>query len=162
MNTLTGHYALLQLSPLPDSEEVVNVGVYLLCPQAGWAELTSLPELPSRARAMFPDLPEWLYTLAQQQITTQLTQVKQHLLHQPPSDWLAQAKTRLGPEEGILHLGALRQVRVADPGQTLARLFMRYVHPIRTVEGGQHDESAFGRELPSLAPLPRQRHNQAA
>lgn len=54
MNTLTGHYALLQLSPLPDSEEVVNVGVYLLCPQAGWAELACSPELPSRARAMFP------------------------------------------------------------------------------------------------------------
>lgn len=157
MSTLTGYYALLQLSPQPDSEEVVDVGVYLLCPQADWAELASLPELPSWARAMFPDLPEWLYALALEQQAAQLAQMKHHMLHQPPSDWLAQARAYLAPEEGILHLSALRHVCVAEPPeQTLSKLFMRHVLHSRTVEAGRHDP------LPSLAPQLRQRHNQAA
>ena len=139
MSTQTGYYALLQLSPQPDSEEAVNVGVYLLCPQAGWAELASLPELPGRARAMFPDLPEWLYALALEQQAAQLAQMKQHALHQPPSDWLAQAHAYLAPEEGILRLGTLRHVCVADhPEQALFKLFVQYVPQPSTVEERQH------------------------
>ena len=145
MSTQTGYYALLQLSPQPDSEEAVNVGVYLLCPQAGWAELASLPELPGRARAMFPDLPEWLYALALEQQAAQLAQMKQHALHQPPSDWLAQAHAYLAPEEGILRLGTLRHVCVADhPEQALFKLFVQYVPQPSTVE-----------ERPHLTPMKR-------
>ena len=87
----------------------------------------SLPELPGRARAMFPDLPEWLYALALEQQAAQLAQMKQHGLHQPPSDWLAQVHAYLAPEEGILHLGAWHAVPVTDPEQSLALLFIRHV-----------------------------------
>lgn len=156
MSTQTGYYALLQLSPQPDSEEAVNVGVYLLCPQAGWAELASLPELPGRARAMFPDLPEWLYALALEQQAAQLAQMKQHALHLPPSDWLAQAHAYLAPEEGILHLGAWHAVPVTDPEQSLSLLFIRHVLHARTVAPGRYDPA------PSLTPAQLVRHNQAA
>ena len=120
------------------------------------AELASLPELPGRARAMFPDLPEWLYALALEQQAAQLAQMKQHALHQSPSDWLAQAHAYLAPEEGILHLGAWHAVPVTDPEQSLALLFIRHVLHARTVAPGRYDS------VPSLTPAQLVRHNQAA
>ena len=151
------HYAIIRFCPYPETDEFVNVGVVLSCPQLGFFDFKQAQRQLARVSHFFPTLPPRVCNDALDNLRATLEQMKENALAAtserpqmlPPQDAARQRDAFLAlvrPRETILHFSEPRVIMSANPAATLATLFASYVECPRKT-----DESQMKAEAPAVA-----------
>lgn len=158
---LACRYAVVQFLPYPETGEFANVGVVLLCPEAGYFGYRLQTRRIGRVTAFFEHVGRATYSRALRLIAEELNRVGMWLTDEAFAKDDAEAARHafgalLHPRETIVRFGPQRVILADAPEQTLERLFGNYVeHDFVTREYQEiHLEKRIGALLRTL-PLDR-------
>lgn len=158
---LACRYAVVQFLPYPETGEFANVGVVLLCPEAGYFGYRLQTQRIGRITAFFEHVGRATYGRALRLLAEELQRVGAWLAEEAFARGDAEAARHafgvlLHPREAILRFGPQRVVLADAPEQALERLFGNYVeHDFVTREYQEaHLEKRIGALLRTL-PLER-------
>lgn len=161
MSQLACRYAVVQFLPYPETGEFANVGVVLLCPEAGYFGYRLQTRRIGRITAFFEHVGRATYGRALRLLADELRRVGAWLEEEAFAQRDAEAARHafdalLHPREAILRFGPRRALLAEVPDQALERLFGNYVeHDFATREHQEiHLEKRIGALLRTL-PLER-------
>jgi len=135
MSEVVCNYAIGRFRPYRETDEFVNVGVVLVCPQTGYFDYLFGNGDYRRIASFFPELEAGVFQAGLSGLLKELARVitrEQEQLHQPvlregiPAS-LARFRELVRPREAQFHFSDARTVIAADPRAKLQELFDRYI-----------------------------------
>jgi hypothetical protein len=135
---LACHYAIIRFCPYPETDEFINVGVVLSCPELGFLDFKRARRQFARVNHFFPELGPHVYSEALGSLHATLEELKRNA--PVAKDGCAQMLmpdtamrqrdvffTLVRPRETILHFSEPRAIMSAEPPATLNALYDAYV-----------------------------------
>ncbi len=124
-------YAIVRFLPYLDTGEFANVGIVMLCPDAGFFEFKLLARV-RRITAFFEELDSGIYRRAANDFKQELKRIRNWLAHQPDRTMDVELARHLFGEltrqrEVMMRFDTVRVVLADDPAQQLDELFGHYV-----------------------------------
>jgi hypothetical protein len=119
------NYALLRYLPYPETEEFVNVGVLISCLQPCLLDFKEEPEMPARAKALFPLQDAGAFAAATGAFTKDMRRAKGEARNPRTCKMLFSDLVR--PRESTLRFGEIRTIVTDNPHHLADELFRRYV-----------------------------------
>ena len=140
------HYAIIRFCPYPETDEFVNVGVVLSCPELGFFDFKQARRQLARVDDFFPALPPRVYDDALGNLRATLEQLRKNAPVPAGGEPRAQASqvatqqrdaflALVRPRETILHFSEPRVIMSMNPAATLGTLFGAYVERPRMAGG---------------------------
>ena len=131
MKKFACQYAIVRFLPYLETGEFANVGIVMLCPDAGFFDFKLLTRV-RRVTAFFEELDSGIYRRATKDFKQELNRIRNWLAHQPDRTMDVELARYLFGEltrqrEAILRFDNLRVVLANDPAQQLDELFGHYV-----------------------------------
>ncbi|MEK7485769.1 MAG: DUF3037 domain-containing protein [Planctomycetota bacterium] len=122
METKSGYYSLIQYCPDFSREEVVNVGILLLCPEIHFLEVC-FSKSNERAKKLFgkENFDSFLIRSAKETIETRIKLQKEEFCHVEGLSKFIQTRAN------DLKITPLRSIKIADPERELKELFKELV-----------------------------------
>ena len=131
MKQVACRYAVVQFMPYAETGEFANVGVALICPEAGYFGFKLQTRKYKRVTDFFDELPRHVYLRAVQGIDSELQRIAKVLDAAPAGgrpDFLREVFDGLvHPREAIVRFSAPRVVLTEDPAKEVVRKFDHYV-----------------------------------
>lgn len=154
MSLLACRYAVVQFIPYAETEEFANVGIVLLCPEAGYFGFRlQTARRTRRITAFFERLDRGIYVRALDLFEKELQRVAQHLYAEAfprgDTETARQLFTALThPREAIIRFSLPRAIMTSSPEKEVEALFDRYVeHDFATPE---HQETVLEKRIGQL------------
>lgn len=123
-------YAIVRFLPYLETGEFANVGVVMLCPDAGFFEFKLLKHV-RRITAFFEELDAGIYRRAANDFNLELRRIRNWLTHQQGAMDVELARHLFGEltrqREAMMRFDGVRVVLADDPVQQLDELFGHYV-----------------------------------
>ncbi|MCR4298082.1 MAG: DUF3037 domain-containing protein [Gallionella sp.] len=124
-------YAIVRFLPYLETGEFANVGIVMLCPDAGFFEFKLLARV-RRITAFFEELDSGIYRRATNDFKQELKRIRNWLAHQPDRTMDVELARHLFGEltrqrEAMMRFDNVRVVLADDPAQQLDELFGHYV-----------------------------------
>ena len=124
-------YAIVRFLPYLETGEFANVGIVMLCPDAGFFEFKLLARV-RRITAFFEELDSGIYRRAANDFKQELKRIRNWLAHQPDRTMDVELARHLFEEltrqrEAMMRFDNVRVVLADDPAQQLDELFGHYV-----------------------------------
>lgn len=120
-------YAIARFLPYAETDEFVNVGIVLTCPQTGYFDF-KLATDPGRINTFFAGIDTEIFQNVCLSFSKELSRIRTMLT--PPTD-LALAKHMFAevirPRESIMRFSPMRVVLTDDPVTELNGLFEHYI-----------------------------------
>lgn len=131
MNPVPKHvcnYAVLRFQPYPETEEFVNLGVAIHCPDLGLLEIRVEERRHKRVTDFFPELDKARFFAARKAVEAEFQRVEK-LVIQKKDPAMARHVFRelVRPRESIFHFGEIRTILTNAPAALADQLFERYV-----------------------------------
>lgn len=131
MKKFACQYAIVRFLPYLETGEFANVGIVMLCPEAGFFDFRMLAR-GRRITAFFDKLDAGIYRRAASDFKLELTRIRNWLAHQTDRPMDVELARHLFGEltrqrEAMLRFDDVRVVLAADPAQQLEELFGHYV-----------------------------------
>lgn len=156
MNTnLICNFAVARFLPYPETEEFVNVGIVLACPQLGFFDYRLETRRRGRVRQFFPEMDAALYLDGRRSFEEELLRVRTGIVDghegQRRLDFGEKAlldvfRYVVKPRESLFRFSAIGTVMTANPHDELGRLFAYYVErQFATTE--EYRETVMTRQL---------------
>lgn len=126
------HYAIVRFLPYAETGEFANVGIVLMCPEAGYFNFRLMTHI-KRITTFFEELDAGIYRRTRDDFQKELMRVQQYFSHEQIKDRVGQAIARqifeelTRPREVMMRFDAARVVLTDDPAQQLEELFAHYV-----------------------------------
>lgn len=130
------NFAVVRFLPYPETEEFVNVGIVLACPQLGLFDYRFETRRRDRVTRFFPEMDPALFIEGRHAFLEELLRVKTGLAaerqDQRQLDFAAKAfldtfRYLVKPRESLFRFGGIGTVMTDQPHQELERLFAYYV-----------------------------------
>ncbi len=131
------NYAVVKFLPYPETEEFVNIGVALCCPELGIFDFKIESRRRDRISGFFPELEIDVYANGRRELVNELGRIKatlsthspagQTLLKFKETDYLNIFKEITKPRENIFCFGDIRTKSSFNPEQEVDVLFEYYV-----------------------------------
>lgn len=154
MSLFACRYAVVQFLPYAETGEFANVGVVLLCPEAGYFGFClQTARQKKRITSFFKRLDHTVYVRALDFFQQELQRVAQHLDNEvfPRADTDAARQlfaALIHPREAIIRFSPMRAIMTASPEKEVEALFGRYVeHDFATPE---HREKVLEKRIGQL------------
>jgi hypothetical protein len=137
-NTVTCQFAVIRFLPYPETQEFVNVGVALGCPEIGFFDFRLEMQRRDRVNRFFSELDPEVYVQGRKMFHAELDRMK-HVLsdkHARGNNWLlepdqqafsASFRAFVRPHESVFRFGGLGVSLAMNPGQELDALFDHFV-----------------------------------
>jgi hypothetical protein len=119
------NYSLLHFVPYPETGELVNVGVLVMCQQPCLLDFWMEPEMPDRVKALFPDQNNRAFEAASEAKYYEMKRLKA-MISDPPS-CLRIFNEAVRPRETIFRFSEPRTILTNAPKRLSIELFSRYV-----------------------------------
>ena len=124
-------YAIVRFLPYLETGEFANVGIVMLCPDAGFFEFKLLARV-RRITAFFEELDSGIYRRAANDFKQELKRIRDWLAQQPDRTMDVELARHLfgeltRPREAMIRFDNVRVVLADDPAQQLDELFGHYV-----------------------------------
>ena len=124
-------YAIVRFLPYLETGEFANVGIVMLCPDAGFFEFKLLARV-RRITAFFEELDSGIYRRAANDFKQELKRIRNWLVQQPDRTMDVELARHLfgeltRPREAMMRFDNVRVVLADDPAQQLDELFGHYV-----------------------------------
>ncbi len=123
-------YAIVRFLPYLETGEFANVGVVMLCPDAGFFEFKLLNRV-RRITAFFEELDAEIYRRAAKDFKLELKRIRHWLADQQPTMDVELARHLFAeltrPREAMMRFEGVRVVLADDPAQQFDELFGHYV-----------------------------------
>ena len=124
-------YAIVRFLPYLETGEFANVGIVMLCPDAGFFEFKLLKHV-RRITAFFEELDAGIYRRAANDFKLELKRIRNWLAHQPQNTMDVELARHLfaeliRPREAMMRFEGVRVVLADDPTQQFDELFGHYV-----------------------------------
>ena len=123
-------YAIVRFLPYLETGEFANVGVVMLCPDAGFFEFKLLNRV-RRITAFFEELDAGIYRRAANDFKLELNRIRNWLAHQQDAMDVVLAQHLFSeltrPREAMMRFEGVRVVLADDPAQQFDELFGHYV-----------------------------------
>lgn len=131
MKKFACQYAIVRFLPYLETGEFANVGIVMLCPDAGFFDFKMLAR-GRRITAFFDKLDAGIYRSAANDFKQELTRIRNWLAHQTDRTMDVELARHLFGEltrqrEAMLRFDNVRVVLADDPAQQLDALFGHYV-----------------------------------
>jgi len=131
MKKFACQYAIVRFLPYMETGEFANVGIVMLCPDAGFFEFKLLARV-RRITAFFEELDSGIYRRAANDFKQELKRIRNWLAHQPNRTMDVELARHLFGEltrqrEAMMRFDDVRVVLADDPAQQLDELFGHYV-----------------------------------
>ena len=130
MKKFACQYAIVRFLPYLETGEFANVGIVMLCPDAGFFEFRLLNRV-RRITAFFEELDATIYRNAAKDFKQELTRIRNWLAQQQSAMDVELARHLFGEltrqREAMLRFDNVRVVLADDPAQQLDELFGHYV-----------------------------------
>lgn len=134
---LACNYAVIRFLPYPETQEFVNIGVVLMCPQLRWFDYRIETRRRDRVTGFFPELNVATFIQGRRDFELELRRLKK-LLNAAPvarqmefgvaqADFVGIFNEIVRPRESILRFGQIGTVLAEDPGAEINRLFKYYI-----------------------------------
>jgi hypothetical protein len=152
MNKLACRYAVVQFMPHAETEEFVNVGVVVACPQTGFFDFKLETRKHKRVTDFFDELAPATYRAAMAVMRDELERTKQALTHLHGEDLVAMTRMIFDqathPREALVRFSKPRVVLAEAPAKELERLSNHYVD--RAFASREHVEAEMARRIGQL------------
>ena len=131
MKKFACQYAIVRFLPYMETGEFANVGIVMLCPDAGFFEFKLLARV-RRITAFFEELDSGIYRRAANDFKQELKRIRNWLVQQPERKMDVELARHLFGEltrqrEAMMRFDNVRVVLADDPAQQLDELFGHYV-----------------------------------
>ena len=131
MKKFACQYAIVRFLPYLETGEFANVGIVMLCPDAGFFEFKLLKHV-RRITAFFEELDAGIYRRAANDFKLELKRIRNWLAHQPQNTMDVELARHLfaeliRPREAMMRFEGVRVVLADDPPQQFDELFGHYV-----------------------------------
>lgn len=138
MNKRFAHnFAVIQFLPYPETQEFVNIGVVLMCPQLRCFDYRIEKRRRERVTDFFPELDPKVFILGRHDFERELKRLK-NMLNAPnaatqmefgvaQADFVALFQEVVRPRESIFRFGQVGTVLAEEPATEIDRLFGHYV-----------------------------------
>lgn len=131
MKKFACQYAIVRFLPYLETGEFANVGIVMLCPDAGYFEFKLMTRI-RRITAFFEELDAGIYRRAATDFKLELKRIRNWLAHLPGHTMNVDLARHLFGEltrqrEAMLRFDNVRVVLADDPAQKLDELFGHYV-----------------------------------
>ncbi len=125
-------YAIVRFLPYLETGEFANVGIVMLCPDAGFFDFKLLLTRVRRITAFFEELDAGIYRRAIKDFKQELNRIRNWLAHQQGHTMDVELARHLFGEltrqrEAMMRFDNVRVVLADDPAQQLDELFGHYV-----------------------------------
>jgi hypothetical protein len=131
MKKLACRYAVIQFMPHADTEEFVNIGIVVACPQTGFFGFRLEARKTKRVTDFFGELSPEIYTAAVLVMNGELHRIKGQLEHQQGEDVATRTRALFDSathaREALVKFSAARAALAESPEQELDRLYKHYV-----------------------------------
>lgn len=131
MKKFACQYAIVRFMPYRETGEFANVGIVMLCPEAGYFDFKLLAR-GRRITVFFETLEAGIYRDVAQHFKQDLLRIRNMLVHRPVRMDVEFARNLFGEltrqRETMLRFGDVRVVLADDPALKLDELFGHYVH----------------------------------
>lgn len=134
---LACNYAVIRFLPYPETQEFVNVGVVLMCPQLRCFDYRIETRRRDRVTGFFPELNPTVFIQGRRDFEQELRRLKKMLnaaqeakqmeFGVAQDDFLALFTEIVRPRESIFRFGHIGTVLAEDPTAEITRLFGHYV-----------------------------------
>lgn len=152
MNKLACRYAVVQFMPHADTEEFVNIGVVLACPQTGFFDFQLESRKYKRVTDFFDELSPEMYRAAVRVIRGELQRVQTQLSEQLRDEvvWRTRAffDRATHAREAMIRFSSPRVVLAESPQNELDRLYRHYVD--RNFATREYAETEMAKRLGTL------------
>jgi hypothetical protein len=131
MKKFACQYAIVRFLPYLETGEFANVGIVMLCPDAGFFEFKLLKHV-RRITAFFEELDAGIYRRAANDFRLELKRIRNWLAHQHQNSMDVELARHLfseltRPREAMMRFEGVRVVLADDPAQQFDDLFGHYV-----------------------------------
>jgi hypothetical protein len=131
MKKFACQYAIVRFLPYLETGEFANVGIVMLCPDAGYFEFKLLKHV-RRITAFFEELDAGIYRRAANDFRLELKRIRNWLAHQQQNKMDVELARHLfaeltRPREAMMRFEGVRVVLADDPAQQFDELFGYYV-----------------------------------
>ena len=132
MKKFACQYAIVRFLPYLETGEFANVGIVMLCPDAGFFDFKLLLTRVRRITAFFEELDSGIYRRAAKDFKQELNRIRNWIAHQPGRTMDVELARHLFGEltrqrEAMMRFDNVRVVLADDPAQQLDELFGHYV-----------------------------------
>ncbi|RZI59379.1 MAG: DUF3037 domain-containing protein [Rubrivivax sp.] len=131
MTQLACRYALVRFMPHSDTEEFVNIGIVVACPQTGFFGFRLEARKHKRITDFFVGLSPETYTSAVLVMASELHRVKEQLDHRTGEDVATRTRSTFDnvthAREAMVKFSKARVILADSPEVELERLFSHYV-----------------------------------
>lgn len=152
MNKQACRYAVVQFMPHAETEEFVNVGMVVACPQTGYFDFKLETRKHKRVTDFFEELAPATYRAAMAVMRDELERTKQVLTNLRGDDLVAMTRMIFDrathPREALVRFSKPRVVLAEAPAKELERLFKHYVD--RAFATPEHVEAKMARRISKL------------
>ena len=131
------NYAVLRFLPYPETQEFVNIGVVLMCPELRWFDYRTETRRRDRVTGFFPELNPAIFLQGRRDFEQELRRLKKVLTATPMAaqmefgvaqdDLIRLFNEIVRPRESIFRFGQPGTVLVENPEAEIDRLFAYYV-----------------------------------
>ncbi|MDD5090019.1 MAG: DUF3037 domain-containing protein [Candidatus Wallbacteria bacterium] len=136
-NLFSCNYAVIRFLPYSETQEFVNIGVAIMCPQTGYFDYKMEQRRRDRVRNFFPELEPDIFIIGRRNFKDELCRVKKMLSvndvnkgRQTFFDDRTMAEFFIGmtkSKESLFRFGNPGSVLTADPQKEMVRLFNLHV-----------------------------------
>lgn len=145
-------YAVIRFVPFPETEEFVNIGIILACPNSGYFNFKlQTKKRHGRVSSFFPDVEKGAYREAIEMFSRELSRIQliMHSQHfDSPSEVRNLFDSLVHPREAMIQFAAPRVRMAKNPDEVLEKLFSYYVE--RSFVTQEYKEQILERRIRTL------------
>lgn len=138
MNRLACEFAVVRFLPYPETQEFVNVGLVMACPEVGMVDYRLETHRRDRVTDFFPEMDRGCFMDGRRMMADELERFKrvmnqdrkrfdQLLLVEEQKQFAASFHAYVRPRESVFRYSPISVALAADPASEIERLFQYYV-----------------------------------
>jgi len=156
---LTFNFAVLRFMPYPETEEFVNVGIILACPQTGTISFKMESRRRDRVTNFFPEMDASLFTEGRHILLQEMKRLTHGLSHDAQSsqihfqfkekEFIQLFREVVKPRESLFRFSGIGTIMLAGEQQALEQLFNFYVER-QFAKQEEYHETVMRRRLAAI------------